>query len=78
MSASDWLDDALRQGVAIGDRDALWALARAANVSELADPVWPLPDVLAGGAADAVVRGMFEMVANHLRSVDAQAGFAPL
>lgn len=78
MSEPSRLDDALRQGVALGDRDALWRAAERANVPELTEATWPLPGVAAGGAADAVVRGMFEMVANHLWSAQAQAAFAPL
>lgn len=78
MSEANELDDMLRHGVALGDRRALWQAAEAAGVSELNEAAWPLPEVAVGGAADAVVRGMFEMVANHLRSPQARAAFAPL
>lgn len=72
-------DEALRHGVALGDRDALWRLLQASphRVPELAQPDWLQAGAAPGSAADEVVRGMFEMVANHLRSDDAQQAFAP-
>lgn len=84
MDQSDFMDDALMHGVAIGDRDALWQLVQAAHcLREENAPWYPQrdgvlrPDVSAV-QADAVVRGMFQMVCNHLTSADAAAAFAPL
>ena len=78
MSEADWLGDALQHGVAIGDRDALLSLAGALGFEEVNEPVWPSAEVVPGSATDEIVRGMFTMVAQHVRSIDAQAAFAPL
>jgi hypothetical protein len=78
VSESGWLDDALRHGVAIGDRDALHARAAALGFAEVTEAVWPPADLAAGCATDAIVRGMFTMLAQHVRSIDAQSAFAPL
>ena len=78
MSEADWLGDALRHGVAIGDPDALLSLADALGFDEVHEPAWPSAEVVPGGPTDEIVRGMFTMVAQHVRSIDAQAAFAPL
>lgn len=79
-------DEVLRLGAAIGDRDELWRLLRALppeqRVPEAFEAVCP-PDfgALPGAAAmdrDAAVRGMFQMICNHLDSPHAAAAFAPL
>lgn len=79
-------DEALRLGVAIGDRDELWRLLRALpperQVPEAFEAVWPpvFRGIPAAQVADtdAVVRGMFQMIVNHLESPKAVAAFAPL
>jgi len=82
---TDMLDDALQKGVAIGDRAALWCILRKLTPAELPPELdfsaWQphaSEDSGAGGSADAVVRGMFEMLCNHLTSPQAQASFSPL
>lgn len=80
------VDEALRLGAAIGERDELWRLLRALpaleQVPEADEALWP-PDFGALPEAEAmdrngVVRGMFEMICNHLDSQQAAAAFAPL
>ncbi len=78
MSEADWLDDALRHGVAIGDRAALHARATALGFAEVTEATWPPADLAAGCATDEIVSCMFTMLAQHVRSIDAQSAFAPL
>lgn len=84
MDQPDFMDDALMHGVAIGDRDALWQLVQAAHCLRDEDVPWrpQREGVLSPGVsaayADAAVRGMFQMVCNHLTSADAAAAAGSL
>lgn len=79
-------DDALLHGVAIGERQDLWRLLNSLpldrQVAEAFEPAWSAQaGDLANAAAvdtDAIVRGMFQMLCNHLESPQAVAAFEPL
>lgn len=80
------LDNALQHGVAIGDRQDLWRLLNSLpldrQVAEAFELAWSVQaGDMANAAAvdtDAIVRGMFQMLCNHLQSPQAVAAFEPL
>lgn len=79
-------DDALRFGVAIGERQYLWHLLNSLpfdkQVAEAFEPPWSAQMGSQTNTAaidtDAIVRGMFQMLCNHLESPQAIAAFEPL
>ena len=79
-------DDALLHGVAIGERQDLWRLLNSLpfdrQVAEAFEPAWSAQaGDMANAAAvdtDAIVRGMFQMLCNHLESPQAVEAFEPL
>lgn len=79
-------DDSLLHGAAIGDRQGLWRLLNSLpvdqQVTEAFEPAWSVQanDLTTAAATDtdAIVRGMFQMLCNHLESPQAIAAFEPL
>lgn len=79
-------DDSLLHGAAIGDRQNLWRLLNNLpfdrQVAEAFEPAWSTQaNDLTNAAAidtDAIVRGTFQMLCNHLESPQAIAAFEPL